>query len=57
MNDDKHTPITRRDFVRGTLAAALSASGPAKLWALPADRTSTVVLVRDEKAIYGMIVV
>jgi hypothetical protein len=48
MNDEQ-TTITRRDFVRGSVAAVLSASLPAKAWPQRAGRSSTVVLVRDEK--------
>ncbi len=46
MNDD-HTVITRRDFVRGSVAAVLSASVPGKA---RAARASAVVIARDEKA-------
>lgn len=49
--DEKHTTITRRDFVRGSVAAALGVSVPAKAWEQSTGRSSTVVLVRNEKAL------
>ncbi len=47
MNDER-IPITRRDFVRGSVAAVLVASVPARAWAQGSSRVSSVVLVRDE---------
>jgi hypothetical protein len=49
--DEKHTTITRRDFVRGSVAAALGVSVPAKAWEQSTGRSSTVVLVRNEKVL------
>lgn len=49
--DEKHTTITRRDFVRGSVAVALGASVPVKAWEQGSGRSSTVVLVRSEKAL------
>jgi len=49
--DEKHTTITRRDFVRGSVSAALGVSVPAKAWEQSTGRSSTVVLVRNEKAL------
>jgi len=49
--DEKHTTITRRDFVRGSVAAALGVSVPAKAWEQSTGRSSTVLLVRNEKAL------
>lgn len=41
--------LTRRDFIRGTAAAALASSLPAQQPRRP--RSSTVIVVRDEKAL------
>ena len=51
---DKHSVLTRRDFVRGTVSAAVGASliGPLGIEAAEqaaAPRSSRVILVRDDK--------
>ncbi len=46
--NDQHIAITRRDFVRGSVAAALAASAHGRVWPQGSGRGSTVVLVRDE---------
>jgi hypothetical protein len=49
---DEITVLTRRDFVRGTVAGALAASLPAHaLQQKRGPRSSTVVLVRNQKAL------
>jgi hypothetical protein len=51
MNDEM-TVLTRRDFVRGTVAGVLSTSLPARAWQQKrGSRSSTVVLVRNQKAL------
>lgn len=50
MNDEMRV-LTRRDFVRGTVAGALASSLPAHAWhQARGARSSAVVLVRNQKA-------
>jgi hypothetical protein len=51
MNDEM-TVLTRRDFVRGTVAGVLSTSLPVHAWQQKrGPRASTVVLVRNQRAL------
>jgi len=51
MNDERHVNVTRRDFVRGTVGAALGVSVVGSAATARAARSSRVVLVRDEMAL------
>ncbi|HVO10020.1 MAG TPA: DUF362 domain-containing protein [Vicinamibacteria bacterium] len=51
MSDDRQANVTRRDFVRGTVGAALGVSVVADAALARGARSSRVVLVREEAAL------
>ncbi len=51
MSDQRHVNVTRRDFVRGTVGAALGVSVAGTAATARGARSSRVVLVRDQTAL------